>query len=167
MAKAQGYTKETIALIGAKKRNFPSFDVGDTLAVSFRITEKEDKGKGKEAKRERLQLFQGDVIAIHNLGVSSTFTIRKIGAHGVSVERIVPFHSPLVASIDLVKKGDVRRAKLYYVRNLIGKAARIKERVLTQKQLEELAAKGVDVEAVIAGHEEVPVENAESSEPTE
>ncbi len=144
MAKALGLTRETISRIGATKADLPSFSVGDTIAVSFRIIENE-KEKGKEAKtKERLQLFQGDVIAIHNLGASSTFTVRKIGAHGVAVERIVPFHSPLVASIELVKRGDVRRSKLYYVRNLIGKASRLKEKVMTQEQLERLSAHNVE-----------------------
>lgn len=157
MAKALGYTKETIAQIGATKRNFPAFGVGDTIAVSFRIIEKEkDKGKEKGKEKERLQVFEGAVIAMRSTGASSTFTVRKMGAHGVSVERIVPINSPLVASIAIVKKGDVRRAKLYYVRRLVGKAARFKEKVLTQEQLKALAAKGLDVEAIVAGVEEIP-----------
>lgn len=163
MSRAQGYTKETIYSVGATKRNFPAFDVGDTIAVSFRIIEKDTKEKGKETK-ERLQLFQGDVIAMHKAGASSTFTVRKMGAHGVSVERIVPFHSPLVATIEIVKKGDVRRAKLYYVRKLVGRAARLKEKVMTQAQLKALAAKGVDVEALIA-EENIVVKD--DSQPTE
>ena len=162
MAKALGYTKETIAQIGVSKRGFPAFGIGDTIAVSFRIIEKEkDKGKEKGKEKERLQVFEGAVIAIKNAGASKTFTVRKMGAHGVSVERIVPFNSPLLASISIVKKGDVRRAKLYYVRRLVGKAARFKEKVLTQEQLSALAAKGHDVEAIAAGVEQAPSDIAE------
>lgn len=163
MAKALGYTKETIAQIGASKRNFPAFGIGDTISVSFRIIEEKEKEKGKDKgkEKERLQVFEGAVIAMKNAGASKTFTVRKIGAHGVSVERIVPFNSPLVASIEVVKKGDVRRAKLYYVRRLVGKAARFKEKVLTQEQLQALAAKGHDVEAIAAGVQEVPSDIAE------
>ena len=126
--KAQGYTKETIRFIDEAKRDFPEFNVGDTIAVSLRI---------KEADKERLQVFQGDVIAIRRNGISSTFTIRKIGAHSISVERILPFHSPLIKSIKVVKIGDVRRAKLYYLRDRIGKAARLKEKVMTREQKEQ------------------------------
>lgn len=163
MSRAQGYTKETIYSVGATKRDFPSFDVGDTIAVSFRIIEKDTKEKGKETK-ERLQLFQGDVIAMHKAGASSTFTVRKMGAHGVSVERIVPFHSPLVATIEIVKKGDVRRAKLYYVRKLVGRAARLKEKVMTSAQLKALSAKGVDVEALIVEENIVVKDDNQSTE---
>lgn len=148
MSRARGYTKETISQISATKRDFPAFDVGDSIAVSFRIVEKDTSDKkGKETK-ERLQVFTGDVIAIRGSGAQATFTVRKIGAHGVAVEKIVPFHSPLVATIELLKKGDVRRAKLYYVRGLVGKASRLKEKVMTAEQLRELASKGVDVEAL-------------------
>jgi|GEM_PF-291667 len=90
--------------------------------------EKSFSAKEKEGIKERLQSFEGDVIARHNHGASSTFTVRKIGAQGVAVERILPIYSPLVDSISIVKKGDVRRAKLFYVRDRVGKAARIKER---------------------------------------
>lgn len=164
MSKALGYTKETIQGIGAPKRNFPSFDVGDTIAVSFRIIEKDTKEKGKEVTKERIQLFQGDVIAMHKAGASSTFTVRKMGSHGISVERIVPFHSPLVATIDIVKKGDVRRAKLYYVRKLVGRAARIKEKVMTAAQLKALSAKGVDVEELLAQENIVVVEDNKTND---
>lgn len=125
--KAQKFTKETIKNVAVVKNNFPNFSVGDTVAVSQRI---------KEGDKERLQLFEGDVIAIKKNGASSTFTVRKIGAHGVAVERILPFHSPLIKSIKIVKHGDVRRAKLYYVREREGKSARIKERVMTREQRE-------------------------------
>lgn len=128
--KASGLTKETIGNIAVTDRKFPPFNVGDTIAVSLRI---------KEGEKERLQVFQGDVIAMHKRGASSSFTVRKIGAHGIAVERIIPYYSPLVASIKVIKKGDVRRAKLYYVRDRVGKAARITEKVMTKEQLQKIA----------------------------
>ncbi|TET36261.1 50S ribosomal protein L19 [Candidatus Dependentiae bacterium] len=129
--KAQGYTKETIAQIGVSKVDFPSFREGDTIAVHQRI---------KEGDKERIQVFQGDVIAMHKQGASSTFTVRKLGAHGIAVERTFPFYSPIIKEIKRIKIGDVRRAKLYYVRDRIGKAARLKEKVMTREQKEKLAA---------------------------
>ncbi len=129
--KAQTYTKETISSMGVSDRGFPSFKVGDSLTVSLRI---------KEGKKERLQAVQGDVIAINKNGASSTFTVRKIGAHGIAVERILPFYSPLIKTIQVVKIGDVRRAKLYYVRDRVGKSARLKEKIMTREQKEQRAA---------------------------
>lgn len=126
--KAKGYTKETINQIGIVERNFPKFNVGDTITISIFI---------KEGEKKRIQDFQGDVIAIHNNGNSSTFTVRKIGANSIAVERIFPYHSPIISDVKIVKKGDVRRAKLYYVRDRVGKAARIKEKVLTKEQKEQ------------------------------
>ena len=126
--KAKQYTKETINNIGIQDRNFPLFCVGDAIAVSQRI---------KEGNKERLQIFQGDVIAMHKKGASTTFTVRKIGAHGISVERIFPYYSPLVDSIKLITRGAVRRAKLYYIRDRVGRAARIKEKVVTKKKLKQ------------------------------
>lgn len=132
--KAQGYTKETISQLGVSKVDFPSFREGDTIAVYQRI---------KEGDKERVQLFQGDVIALHRQGASSTFTVRKIGAHGVAVERTFPFYSPIIKEISLIKTGDVRRAKLYYVRDRLGKSARLKEKVVSHEQ-EEVAAQDVE-----------------------
>lgn len=126
--KATGYTKETIRFIGSKDLPFPTFAVGDAIEVSNRI---------KEGDKERLQLFEGDVIAIRNNGLSSTFTVRRIGANSVAVERIFPFFSPLIESVRVLRRGDVRRAKLYYMRERIGKAARVKEMVLTREQKEQ------------------------------
>lgn len=123
--KAQKYTKETIMNIGAEDRKFPKFGVGDCIAVNRRI---------KEGDKERIQTFEGDIIAIHKHGNSSTFTIRRIEANGVAVELIIPFFSPLISSINFVRRGNVRRAKLYYMRNRIGKAARVEEKVLTKEQ---------------------------------
>lgn len=123
--KAQKYTKETIRDIGTPKKDFPVFSMGDTISVSQRI---------KEGDKERFQVFEGDVIAIHNNGISSTFTIRKIGASAVSVERIFPYYSPMIASIKFIRKGKARRAKLYYMRKRLGKAARVQERILTSEE---------------------------------
>jgi large subunit ribosomal protein L19 len=123
--KAQKLTKETILDLAAQERPFPAFRVGDCISVSQRI---------KEGDKERLQVFEGDVIAIHNNSGAGTFTVRKIAANGVAVERIFPFFTPLIDTITLIRQGDVRRAKLYYVRDRVGRAARIKERVITKEE---------------------------------
>ena len=126
--KAKKYTKETILQIGMQERNFDKFNIGDAIKVAQRI---------KEGDKERIQIFEGDVIAKHEKGIASTFTIRKIGANSVAVERIFPFYSPIIESISFVRKGKVRRAKLYYMRDRIGKAARVQEKVLTKEQKEQ------------------------------
>jgi large subunit ribosomal protein L19 len=118
--KAKKYTKETIKNIGMIDRKFPSFTIGDTIVVSQKI---------KEGDKERIQDFEGDVIAINNSGISSTFMIRKIGANTVAVERVFPYYSPLIESITYVRSGKKRRAKLYYMRDRVGKAARIKPKL--------------------------------------
>lgn len=123
--KAQRYTKETITHIGTTERNFPEFNIGDTIIVSQRV---------KEGDKERLQAFEGDVIAISNNGVSSTFTVRRISAHNIAVERIFPLYSPRIKDITILKNGDVCRAKLYYIRGRVGKAARIKEKITTKEK---------------------------------
>ena len=123
--KAKTQTKETIRDLGMYDRKFPAFKIGDTIVVSQRI---------KEGDKERLQVFEGDVIAMHNNGASSTFTVRKIGANAIAVERIFPLYSPKIESIRFVRHGDVRRAKLYFMRDRIGKAARVKEKVMTKKE---------------------------------
>ena len=99
-----------------KKTDMPSFDAGDHVRVHVRVV---------EGDKERLQPFEGDVISVRGSGNNKTFTVRKISS-GVGVERIFPFNSPKIAKVELLKQGDVRRAKLYYLRNLSGKAARIK-----------------------------------------
>ena len=99
-------------------RNVPPFRAGDTVRVSVRV---------KEGEKERLQAFEGVVIARRGSGVSATFTVRKI-SNGIGVERIFPLHSPMLGDVAVVRRGLVRRAKLYYLRNVTGKAARIKER---------------------------------------
>jgi large subunit ribosomal protein L19 len=104
------------------RKDIPEFRAGDTVVVNVKV---------KEGTRERLQAFEGVVIARHNAGISSSFTVRKI-SYSEGVERLFPLHSPLVDSIKIVRRGKVRRAKLYYLRSLRGKAARIKEK-LTKK----------------------------------
>ncbi len=99
------------------KENVESFNVGDTVRVSVKVV---------EGTRERIQAFEGVVIAKRHGGISETFTVRRI-SFGVGVERTFPLHSPKVAKIEVVRKGKVRRAKLYYLRGLTGKAAKIKE----------------------------------------
>ncbi|NBW65757.1 50S ribosomal protein L19 [bacterium] len=96
----------------------PPFRSGDTLRVNVRV---------KEGEKERIQAFEGVCIARRGAGVSCTFTVRKI-SNGVGVERIFPDHSPMIESINVVRRGRVRRAKLFYLRNVTGKSARIKER---------------------------------------
>jgi large subunit ribosomal protein L19 len=96
----------------------PEFRAGDTVRVNVRVV---------EAGKERVQAFEGVVIARNGKGLSQTFTVRKV-SYGVGVERIFPVHAPIVASIENLRRGDVRRSKLYYLRGLTGKAARIKEK---------------------------------------
>lgn len=98
------------------KETLPEFNIGDTVKVGVRI---------KEGEKSRIQAYEGVVIARKNGGVRETVTVRKI-SNGVGVERTFPLHSPLVANIEVVRKGKPRRAKLYYVRELTGKAAKIK-----------------------------------------
>ena len=105
------------------KQNFPHFRAGDTIVVKVKV---------KEGTRERLQAFEGIVIAKRNRGVNSAFTVRKI-SHNVGVERVFQTYSPVVDSITVKRRGDVRRAKLYYLRNLAGRAARIKEKLAGKK----------------------------------
>lgn len=102
----------------ALKTDIPAFDPGDTVRVSVRV---------REGEKERLQAFEGVCIARRGGGINETFTVRKISA-GVGVERIFPLHSPSIASIELIRQGRVRRAKLYFLRRLAGKAARIREK---------------------------------------
>lgn len=100
-------------------RDIPDFAPGDTVLVQVKV---------KEGNRERLQAYEGVVIARRNRGLNSSFTVRKI-SHGEGVERVFQTHSPTVASIEIKRRGDVRRAKLYYLRDRTGKAARIKEKI--------------------------------------
>ena len=100
-------------------REVPAFGAGDTIVVQVKV---------KEGERERLQSFEGVVIARRNRGLNSAFTVRKI-SHGEGVERVFQTHSPSIAGIEVKRRGDVRRAKLYYLRELSGKSARIKEKL--------------------------------------
>ncbi len=101
-----------------QRTDYPVFNSGDRIKVHVRVI---------EGNKERVQPFEGDVISIRGDGNNKTFTVRKISS-GVGVERIFPFNSPKIAKIDLIRQGKVRRAKLYYLRNLSGKAARIKSK---------------------------------------
>ncbi len=99
--------------------NIPEFEIGDTVKVSVNI---------REGERERIQMFEGTVIARRGSGVAETFTVRRV-SYGVGVERVFPIHSPNVAAVQVVRKGRVRRSKLYYLRNRVGKAAKVKEQI--------------------------------------
>ena len=99
------------------KENAPVFNIGDTVRVDVKI---------REGDRERIQAFEGTVIAKKGSGVAETFTVRRV-AYGVGVERVFPLHSPNVAAVKVVRYGKVRRSKLYYLRDRVGKAAKVKE----------------------------------------
>ena len=101
------------------KETVPSFNIGDTVRVHNRI---------KEGTRERIQMYEGTVIARHGGGISETFTVRRV-AYGCGVEKTFPIHSPNVAKVEVVRKGKVRRAKLYYIRERVGKASKVKEKI--------------------------------------
>ena len=113
MDKIQAFTNEQL------KKDVPVIRVGDTVRVYNKI---------KEGNRERTQLFEGLVISKKNGGISETFTVRRI-AYGVGVEKTFPLHSPNVDKVEIVRTGKVRRAKLYYIRERVGKAAKVKERI--------------------------------------
>ncbi len=142
----------------------PPFSSGDTLRVHVKI---------KEGDKERIQVFQGTVIGRRGSGTGETFTVRKISS-GIGVERVFPLHSPNVAKIEKVRSGKVRRAKLYYLRELTGKSARIKEQVMTadqmaawrtaQKEQEEAAAA---LEAEIAAEKEKAADEKAANEEAE
>ena len=140
------FEKQQIEKLTAKKR-IPAFRPGDTLKVTVRIT---------EGSKSRLQAFEGVCIARKNNSVNSNFTVRKI-SHGEGVERVFPLFSPIVEKIDVIRKGDVRRAKLYYLRDLSGKKARIADRDRGDEadQYEFIAE---------APEEESPAEEAKSAE---
>lgn len=101
------------------KQEVPSFGVGDTVRVDVNI---------REGERERIQAFEGTVIARKGSGVAETFTVRRV-SYGVGVERVFPVHSPNVKGVTVVRRGNVRRAKLYYLRGRVGKAAKVKEQI--------------------------------------
>ena len=97
----------------------PAFSIGDTVRVDVKI---------REGERERIQAFEGTVIAINGSGVTETFTVRRV-SYGVGVERVFPVNSPNVADVKIVRYGKVRRAKLYYLRDRVGKASKVKEKI--------------------------------------
>ena len=132
------------------RNNIPEFGPGDTIRVFVRIKESETK--------ERLQAFEGVVIARKHGGARETITVRKT-SFGVGVERIFPLHATIIDHIDLVKKGHVRRAKLYYLRELRGKAARIRERETRQEQVA-----AVQDEEVVAEENGAAVEEGDGEE---
>jgi len=101
------------------KESTPAFNIGDTVRVDVKI---------REGERERIQAFEGTVIAKKGSGVAETFTVRRV-AYGVGVERVFPLHSPNVAAVKVVRHGKVRRSKLYYLRDRVGKAAKVKEQL--------------------------------------
>ena len=101
------------------KSEIPELNIGDTVRVHNRIV---------EGKNERIQMFEGTVIRKKNTGISATFTVRRV-AHGCGVEKTFPFHSPNVAAVDVIRRGKVRRARLYYLRDRVGKAAKVKEKL--------------------------------------
>ena len=101
------------------KAEKPSFEIGDTVRVDVKI---------REGERERIQAFEGTVIAKRGTGISETFTVRRV-SYGVGVERVFPVNSPNVADVKVIRRGKVRRAKLYYLRNRVGKASKVKEKI--------------------------------------
>ena len=113
MDKIQAFVNEQL------KENVPTLNIGDTVKVYNKI---------KEGTRERVQLFEGTIIAKHGGGISETFTVRRV-AYGCGVEKTFPVHSPNVEKVEVVRSGKVRRAKLYYVRDRVGKAAKVKEKI--------------------------------------
>ena len=113
MDKIQAFVSEQL------KKEVPAFEVGDVIRVHNKI---------KEGTRERIQLFEGTVIAKHGGGISETFTVRRI-SYGVGLEKTFPLHSPNVEKVDVVRAGKVRRAKLYYLRDKVGKDAKVKEKI--------------------------------------
>ena len=115
------------------RTDLPEFAIGDTVKVFVKVV---------EGNRERLQGFEGVVIARKNGGLRETFTVRRV-SFGVGIERIFPLHSPKIDHIEIVRKGDVRRAKLYYLRERSGKSAKIKEKIVAKKVAE---PKNVDTE---------------------
>lgn len=101
------------------KQEVPQFNIGDTIKVHVRI---------KEGDKSRIQVFEGTVIAKKHGGISETFTVRRV-AHGCGIERVFPLHSPVVDKVEVIRRGKVRRAKLYYLRDRVGKAAKVKEQI--------------------------------------
>ena len=152
------FEKQQIEKLTSKKR-IPAFRPGDTVKVTVKIT---------EGSKSRLQAFEGVCIARKNNSVNSNFTVRKI-SHGEGVERVFPLFSPIVDKIDVVRKGDVRRAKLYYLRDLSGKKARIADRDRGDEAdqyefIEEISKEEVKQTESIEENQSQPTEEAKSAE---
>jgi large subunit ribosomal protein L19 len=144
------------SLIGTKANpNIPDIAPGDTVKVSTKIV---------EGEKERLQLFQGIVIKVRRGADGGNFTVRRI-SHGIGVERTFPMLSPLVAKVEVVRHGKVRRARLFYLRGLSGKAARIKERRNARKGRLEAITTEAEVETETGMEEDRPEENSQPQEP--
>ncbi len=113
--------KNPLEIIAASsiREDKPQFSIGDTIRVFVKI---------REGERERVQAFEGTVIARRGAGVSETFTVRRV-SYGVGVERVFPFHSPNIDKVEIIRHGRVRRSKLYYLRDRVGKAAKVKEQI--------------------------------------
>ncbi|MBN2443499.1 MAG: 50S ribosomal protein L19 [Spirochaetales bacterium] len=114
------------------KENMLNFNIGDTIKVHYKII---------EGKNERIQVFEGVCIAIKGSGISKTFTVRKI-SYGVGVERVFPINSPKIEAIDMIRRGRIRRAKLYYLRDRMGKAAKIRELIIKKGMKRKKSADG-------------------------
>lgn len=112
------------------RTDLPAFNPGDTVKVNVRV---------KEGEKERIQAYEGVVIAKRNRGINSAFTVRKI-SNGEGVERVFQTHSPLIESVTVIRRGDVRRAKLYYLRQRSGKSARIREKLVSKRPAQEAKA---------------------------
>jgi len=142
-----------------KKSDIPAFDVGDTVKVHIKI---------KEGSRERIQIFEGFVLKRQHGGVNETFTVRRI-ASGVGVEKTFPLHSPRIDKIEVVRKGNVRRAKLNYMRKRTGKSAKIKSKIYTEEQLKAMEAARIraEEEAAKAVQEAKAAAEAEAAETAE
>ena len=118
------------------RNDLPDLKIGDYVKVHLKV---------KEGNRERIQVFEGTIIAKKGQGLKETFTVRRV-SYGVGVERILPVHSPKIDHIDVVKKGKIRRAKLYYLRDRIGKAARVRTKLSTNKNKESKYSKKQDLQ---------------------
>ncbi len=105
--------------VQSMKTEIPQFKIGDTVKISVKI---------REGERERIQMFEGTVIARKGSGIAETFTVRRV-SYGVGVERVFPIHSPNVVDVKVIRNGRVRRSKLYYLRDRVGKAAKVKEQI--------------------------------------
>ena len=157
------FEKKQIERLTGKKR-IPTFRPGDTLKVTIRIT---------EGDKSRLQAFEGMCIARKNNSVNSNFTVRKL-SHGEGVERVFPLFSPIIEKIEVIRKGDVRRAKLYYLRDLTGKRARIADRdrgdeadqysIIEEAPVEETTSNADEISAVV---EQEKVEESKEAEATQ